>query len=225
VIPITFDLDLSDMSPKKFVARLQKHLNMRELVVGPDFAMGHNRVGDVISLTTLGTEMEFSVHVVPLFLEEGEAIRSTSVRKAISSGDVNQTANLLDRNFVLTGVVVRGAGRGRTLGFPTANLKTPQGMMVPGAGIYATWVHLDEKQYMAATSIGTRPTFGEGQRTIESFILDFKGDLYNQRIRLEFVERMRDEIKYESVEDLKNQVNRDVTQTKTILNARHPNSP
>ena len=224
VVPITFDLELSDLGPKDFVARLQQHLRMRELVVGPDFAMGHKRMGDVETLTALGEEMEFSVRVVDLLVEGGQAIRSTTIREALAKGDVTRAAALLDRNFALTGVVVKGAGRGRTLGFPTANLEPPQGMVSPGDGIYATWARLGERCQMAATSIGTRPTFGEGQRIIESFILDFEGDLYDQRVRLEFVRRLRDEIKYSSVEALQEQVDKDVDQTKAILQVSRPNS-
>ena len=223
LVPITFDLELADLGPKDFVARLQEHLRMRELVVGPDFAMGHKRMGDVETLTALGEEMGFSVRVVDLLEEGGQAIRSTTIREAAAKGDVTSAAALLDRNFVLTGTVVKGVGRGKTLGFPTANLKAPQGMVIPGDGIYATWACLGEQNHMAASSIGTRPTFGESERTIESFILDFEGDLYDQQIRLEFVQRLRDEVKYSSVEDLQEQVAKDVAQTKAILRTSRPN--
>ena len=113
--------------------------------------------------------------------------------------------------------MIRGAGRGRSLGFPTANLEIAEEMAVPGDGIYATWAHIGDRRFMAATSIGMRPTFGVNERTVEAFVLDFEGDLYGSELRLEFVKRLRDEVAYDTIEALKHQVDVDVDQTKAVL--------
>ena len=219
VVPITFNLELSMLSSEEFAGRLQKHLRMRGLVVGPDFALGRSREGDVSTLTALGKRIGFSVKVVDLLTNERARITSTSVREALDVGDVGRAASILGRNFVLTGAVVKGAGRGRELGFPTANLEVSPESAIPSDGIYATWAHLGDQRYMAATSIGTRPTFDESEQTIESFLLDFEGDLYGHEVRLEFVQRLRDELKYTSVEALVEQIDKDADQTRTVLQA------
>ena len=222
VAPITFDSELSKVYARDFVARLQQHLRMRGLVVGPDFTLGHKREGDVAKLTALGEQMGFVVTVVDLLAAGVQAIRSTSVREAVAEGDVARAAALLGRDYALTGVVVKGAGRGKTLGFPTANVAVPPGRAIPADGIYATWARVGERRHMAATSIGIRPTFGESERTIEAFILDFDGDLYGQDVRLEFVRRLRDELKYDTVQALIEQIDTDVGQTRAILEASRP---
>ena len=160
----------------------------------------------------------FSVHVVdPIADDQGQPIRSTAVREALARGDVARVAVLLGRNFVLGGTVVTGAGRGAGLGFPTANLKIAKELALTGDGIYATWAHVGPRRYMAATSIGMRPTFEKGERTVEAFILDFDGDLYGQEVRLEFVRRLRDEVQFDSVSALQEQVDKDVDEAKAVL--------
>ena len=218
VVPISFDSDLSKLRARQFVTILQKHLRMRGMVVGPDFAMGHKREGDLEALASLGREMGFSIEVVdPLVDDEGQPIKSTAVREALAKGDVTRVALLLGRNFVLTGTVITGAGRGGPLGFPTANLKIAKGLALTDDGIYATWAHVGPQRYMAATSIGVRPTFKEGERTVEVFVLEFDGDLYGQNIRLEFVRRLRDEVQFDSVSALQAQVDKDVHQVRAVL--------
>ena len=217
VVPVTFDLELSKLSARDFVLRLQTYLRMVGLVFGPGFAIGRNREGDAATLASLGRELGFSVTVADLLEERGQPVRSTAVRRALAEGEVSRVAAMLGRNFELRGTVVKGVGRGRTLGFPTANLGVASGMAIPRDGIYATWAHQDGRRLMAATSIGTRPTFEESERTVEAFIMDFDEDLYDREIRLEFVRRLRDEEKYETVEALQEQVARDVDQTRAIL--------
>ncbi len=219
VVPVTFDLELSRLRARDFVVLLTERLRMRALVVGPDFAMGHKREGDARVLAGLGQELGFSVEVVEPLTEAGVAVKSTAIRQAIARGQMDWAASMLGRSFVLKGTVVRGLGRGRKLGYPTANLEVPPGMAVPGDGIYATWAWVDGKPYMAATSIGTRPTFSEGIRTIETYILDFSGDLYHKVVGLEFVRRLRDELAFSSVEALLEQIARDVEATRQALEA------
>ncbi len=224
IAPVTFDSDLASLKPREFIERLQRHLRMRGLVVGPDFALGHRREGDLVKLRALGEEMGFSLTTVDVMLDDGRPIRSTAIRAALADGDVDTAATFLGRTFALDGVVVKGAGRGRVLGFPTANLEVPPRMVVPGDGIYATWALLGDRRLMAATSIGTRPTFDEKERTVEAFILDYQGELYDQKVRLEFVRRLRDEIKYDTAEALQEQIQKDVDQTRAILQAMRPAS-
>ena len=180
--------------------------------------MGHKREGDPARLSAIGKELGFTVRVVePLLDETGEVVRSTAVREALRIGDVTRVSSLLGRNHALTGTVVKGVGRGGPLGFPTANLAVPKSLAAPGDGIYATWAMVQGRRLMAATSIGARPTFGAGERTVEAFILDFEGDLYEREVRLEFVRRLRDEVKFESVRALHDQVGRDVDEARTVL--------
>jgi riboflavin kinase/FMN adenylyltransferase len=217
LVPVTFDQDLGNLGAEEFVGRLQEHLNMREMVVGPGFAMGHHRKGDARVLRELGKERGFTVSDVDLLTDEGEDIRSTTIRNAVVEGRVSRAAELLGRNFAFDGKVIRGEGRGKGLGFPTANLAVPDELAVPAHGIYACWASIGEERFMAATSIGTRPTFDGTGRTIEAFILDFDGDMYGRTVRLEFVDRLRDELKYETTQALQDQVSRDVDQTRTLL--------
>lgn len=220
VAPVTFGLEFSRIRAREFAALLQERMRMKQLVVGPDFAMGHRREGDVSMLASLGEEMGFSVVVVePLIGDDGEVIKSTLARAALSRGDIARVSNLLGRPFGLSGTVVKGHGRGGPMGFPTANLEVAEAMAAPGNGIYATWAHVGEDRYMAATSIGVRPTFEEGDHTVEAYLMDFEGDLYGRDIRLEFMDRLRDELGFDSVEALQEQIDKDVHRTRAVLEA------
>ena len=222
-VPITFDRALSRLTAEEFISLLQEHLRMVSLVVGPDFAMGRNREGAIERLAELGGEMGFTITVVDGLQDaRGETVRSTTIRAALLEGEVERVEELLGRRFTLDGDVVSGEGRGGKLGFPTANVAPPQGMVAPGDGIYAAFAHLDDRRMMAAISIGTKPTFGGQDRAIEAFILDFDGNLYGKKLRLEFVRRLRDQVKYDTVEGLLEQVDRDVAETKRILEHAQP---
>ena len=218
VVPIKFDTQLAQLSSRDFLRVLYENLRMRHLVVGPDFAMGHNRDGTLETLPCIARHIGFSFNVVDLMTDPAGRVKSTTIRRQIADGDVSSAAKLLGRNFAIRGVVVRGQERGRELGFPTANLRVEHGLMVPGNGIYAARAHLDSGTYMAATSIGVRPTFDDGPgRTIEAYLLDFSGDIYGQTVCLEFVRRLRGEEKFDTVDALLDQMNSDVVQTKDVL--------
>ena len=220
VVPVTFDREVAGLRARKFTKLLSSNLRMRGLVVGPDFAMGYKREGNVAVLSTLGAELGFSVSVVDLLSDGGDAVHSTSIRKALVDGNVKDVAKKLGRNFSMSGTVVTGDKRGRTLGFPTANIEVGPDMVVPGNGIYATLAFVDGERHMAATSIGTRPTFDGKGRTIEAFLLGFDSNLYNRELRLEFVQRLRDELKFDSVDALLEQMELDVEQTRRLLTAK-----
>ena len=220
VVPVTFDREVAGLRARKFTELLRSKLRMRGLVVGPDFAMGYKREGNVDMLSDMGAELGFSVSVVDLLSDGGDAVHSTSIRKALVDGNVKDVAKKLGRNFSMSGTVVTGDKRGRTLGFPTANIEVGPNMVVPGNGIYATLAFVDGERHMAATSIGTRPTFDGKGRTIEAFLLGFDSNLYNRQLRLEFVQRLRDELKFDSVDALLEQMELDVEQTRSLLAAK-----
>ena len=220
-----FTLELSRLSPRAFMQVLRDRLDLRVLVIGSDFALGHQRSGTPDVLRDLGDEMGFEVVVSPPYVHEGQVVSSSRIREHLAVGDVGQAARLLGRWPTLTGTVARGAGRGRLLGFPTANLHLTEPLAVPAHGIYATFAALaptgGAPAYPAVTSIGVRPTFDDtDERTIETFLLDYTGDLYDQVLRLHFVEKLRDELKFSSVEALIEQMERDVAHAAAVL-AQH----
>ena len=218
VVPIKFDRQIAQLSSHDFLRALYEKLRMRHLVVGPDFAMGHNRDGSLETLPGIARHIGFSFNVVDLMTDPAGRVKSTTIRRQIADGDVSSAARLLGRNFAVRGVVVRGQERGRELGFPTANVEVAPDLVVPGNGIYATRARLDSGTYMAATSIGVRPTFDDGpERTIEAYLLNFSDDIYGQTVCLEFVQRLRGEEKFDTVEALLDQMNRDVMQTEEVL--------
>ena len=217
-----FTLELSRLSPREFMLLLRRHLDLRVLVIGSDFALGHKRSGTPDVLEALGQELGFAVVVSPPYVHEGQAVSSSRIREHLVAGEVTQAASLLGRWPTLTGTVVRGAGRGKDLGFPTANLHLNEPLAVPGHGIYATYATLapegDAAVHWAVTSIGVRPTFDDSDEpSIETFVLDYTGDLYEHTLRLHFVEKLRDELKFDSVEALVAQMKRDVTHAKSVL--------
>ncbi|MBI2935763.1 MAG: bifunctional riboflavin kinase/FAD synthetase [Chloroflexi bacterium] len=217
VVPLTFDLEFSHLKARDFLALLQKTLRLRGLVVGPDFAMGHQREGTAPVLQMLGREMGIEVCVVEPLASEGLVVSSTAARQALGAGDVVTVARLLGRPFCLEGRVTRGEGRGHVLGFPTANLEVSPDQALPCNGIYATWAGIDGVRRPSATSIGVRPTFGPGRRTIEAFVMDFQGDLYSHSLELEFASRLRGEERFDSVEALLAQMRHDVGQARRVL--------
>jgi riboflavin kinase/FMN adenylyltransferase len=217
VVPLSFTPDLSAMRARNFVELLKETLNLRGLVVGPNFAFGYQREGTAGVLTQLGQEMGFTVEVVEPVEFEGRIVSSTAVRSSVVAGDMADAAWMLSRPFILTGFVVEGDRRGRQIGFPTANLDVEPGILLPADGIYATWTQADGKTYTSATNIGFRPTFGVGGRQVETHLLDYSGDLYNAKIRVAFVRKLRDEMKFDGVESLVKQLHKDVTQAKVVL--------
>ena len=218
VAPVTFTREVSLITASEFTTSLQRELGMRGLVVGSDFALGHNREGTPDFLKDLGEEQGFVVKVADDRTVDGERVSSTVIRDALAQGNVGGATRLLGHNYTLAGDVVHGEGRGSSLlGYPTANIAVDGRFVIPMDGIYATWVYVGQKRYQAATSIGVRPTFGRGERTIEAFLLDFNEDLYGKKLRLEFVERLRDEESFDSTEALQAQIKLDVEKTRQIL--------
>lgn len=217
VAPITFDLDLSRLSARAFVALLKETLLLQALVTGPDFALGHQREGTTPVLEALGRELGFSVHQVSPLVVQGLTVSSTAIRQALAQGDVAKVSFMLGRDYALEGVVGRGEGRGRRLGFPTANLQVEPSRALPADGIYATWACVNGVAHKSATSIGVRPTFDLSQRLVETHVIDFHADLYGQTVTVEFVARLRGQEKFASVDALIAQIAQDVAGARLAL--------
>ena len=217
IIPLAFTVELTQLSARQFVSLLKKYLRMRGLVIGPDFALGRNREGDGDALRDLGQEMGFSVTVVPPVIINGEVVSSTAIRKALANGDMKKAHNMAGHPFSLYGRVVTGTGRGVELGFPTANLGIDQGHAIPVDGIYATRAYINGKAYQSMTYIGKNPTFGGSKRTVEVYLLDYHSDLYGRELKIEIMERLRGDKRFNTVDDLKKQIAEDIKRGRAIL--------
>jgi riboflavin kinase/FMN adenylyltransferase len=219
VIVLDFTRELSRLSPRDFVRDyLRAKIGVREVVVGHSVSFGPNRAGNAAMMVELGREFGFDTEVVGPIKIDGLEVSSTKVREAISAGDLRGAARLLGRYHFLRGPVVRGRERGRTIGFPTANLAS-ETECIPPDGVYATRVILDDGAYAAITNIGMRPTFSETERSIEAHIFDFTRDLYGTRIKLELIERIRAERKFDNADALKAQIALDLSKVREILSA------
>jgi riboflavin kinase/FMN adenylyltransferase len=191
---------------------------MSGLVLGPDFALGRHRLGDPDHLRAIGEELDFRVEVVRPARLEGEVISSSAIRKLLAEGDISKVKEMLGRRFSLEGRVVEGDRRGRTLGFPTANIKMQPEQAMPKDGIYASIARRGRQKMNSVTNIGVRPTFDGLKRLVETCIFDFDGDLYEKRLSIDLVARLRDEMKFGGAEELKRQMAKDVQNAKDILN-------
>ncbi len=220
IVPLTFIEETSRLSAREFIGLLRKHLRMSGMVIGPDFALGRKREGSADALRALGREMGFGVTVVPPVVIDGDIVSSTAIRQALSAGDVHKVHRLAGRNFSLQSRVIAGAGRGLWMGFPTANLDISPEHALPVDGVYATWAGIGSETFPSMTNIGTNPTFGDKRRAVEVYIVDYGGDLYGQELQIEFVERLREERRFDSVEELKKQVAEDVKRGVAILSAK-----
>jgi len=212
LVRLPFTRRLSLMKPDEFAKQVLLRLGIREIHVGSNFRFGHRRSGDFSALRQLGQSLGFGVHRIGRVLFRGERISSTRIRGLIREGRVALAKRLLGRPYQIQGTVVRGAGKGKQLGFPTANLES-ENELTPATGVYATRARLNGESYVGATNIGYRPTvYGDSETTptIEVHLLDFEGNLYGKPIELEFCFRLRREEKYESVDILKKRIQLDI---------------
>lgn len=219
VVSMRFDRTLAQVRAGDFLASLKTHLGFQGLWVGEDFALGYQREGNRQFLEHAAATYGYVLHVVPPFLMGGEAVSSTRIREALRSGDVARAGSYLGRPFSLPGRVTRGVGRGRRLGFPTANLEFWDERAYPAVGVYACWLDAGGHRYPAVTNIGRRPTFEPDnvKPTIEAHVLDADLDLYDQEIRLLFIERLRDERRFGSADALRDQIRRDIARALGFL--------
>ncbi len=209
VVVQPFTLEYSKTGPDAFEAALFDTLQVGSVVVGADFSYGARRVGTVERLLAAAARRGRAVHVVPAVTIDGVVVSSSKIREYILEGRVEAAARLLGRPFDIDGTVVAGAGRGRTIGFPTANVDTANELK-PAPGVYAVQVKDDGVWRGGAANIGTKPTFGGGAVTIEVHVLDYSGDLYGKKLRVRFIARLRAERRFASAAELSGQIARDV---------------
>ena len=227
-VVIPFDRALAGMEPEDFVAKyLLDELGMIHLVTGQDFALGRGRKGNVPFLAALGEKKGFSVEAVPLLVEHHGPVSSTRIRGALKGGDVAFAAELLGRPYALEGAVVHGHGIGKQLDYPTANLALPEPRLLPADGVYAGWVHVPgdglgkgpRGSRPGAISLGLRPTFEGHDRALEVYVLDWDKDLRGKELRVEFVDWIRGQEKFEGVPALVQAMGRDVARVREVLTA------
>jgi riboflavin kinase/FMN adenylyltransferase len=219
VITQPFTRDLASSTALEYMARIKQALDLKHLLIGYDFALGKGREGSANRLAEIGGELGYSVEVIGAISDESGVISSTEIRKLVSTGNVSEAAKLLGYHYSLSGQIIHGAGRGRTINFPTANVDYPARKVVPSNGIYACWAHLGNEKLMAATNIGFNPTFTPDRQipSLEAYLLDFDRDIYGQQIKLEFVSRIRNELKFNSVQALMWKIQEDVDKTRELL--------
>jgi riboflavin kinase / FMN adenylyltransferase len=226
-IVIRFTSQVAKMSANDFLECLRKRFLLRGMVVGADFSLGHNRMGNIAFLQDYG--QEHAIEVLPIQLEAAEQTRisSTRIRTLVSEGFIEEANTLLGHPAIASGIVVKGDQRGKLLGFPTANLLPEAHKLLPADGVYAARVHLgkmlqrDERHnnpvFNSVVNIGVRPTFGEHKRIVEAHLFDVDLDLYDQRITIDFITRLRDEQRFAGIDALKTQITSDVQQARQIL--------
>lgn len=219
LVVLPFTKELASTSAQQFVAALHDHLRMRELWVGPDFALGSHRRGNIAHLQILSRQLGFGLHVVTPLCEYGQTISSTRIRTLLAQGQVEQVAGLLGRSYAITAPVVKGVQRGRALGFRTANLQIDPDRALPGNGVYAVWALVEGVRYQAVANIGVRPSFGPGARTLEVHLMDYVGDLYDKTLIVEFVHWLRAERRFADSEHLCQQIAQDVATARQLLGA------
>lgn len=212
-----FNRLIMEMTCEEFVGLLVDRFNIKCAVVGFNYSFGKAGLGDANTLKSLGKKYGFEVIIINAVKEGGMVISSSNIRTLIKSGDVQGAAKLLGRYFFIEGKVTEGKKLGRKLGYPTANIKTDNSTILPSFGVYAAFAYLNNQRYNCAVNVGFCPTIGNNNVTVESHILDFSKDIYNKPIKLEFVKKLRDEIKFDSLDALKLQLPKDIEAAKKVL--------
>jgi riboflavin kinase/FMN adenylyltransferase len=218
VCVIRFDKELSKKSPREFVGdMLVEELGAGTVVVGQNFRFGYRASGNTNDLDRFMRSYGGDALCVPIEgLDGGREVNSTRIRGLISTGEVEQAAGLLGRPYVVRGEVAVGDRRGRTIGFPTANVVPDPVQLVPASGVYAGFARVDDKEYPACTNVGVAPTFQRGESKVEAYLLDFDGDLYGKVVDVSFVERIRSEKRFSGIDELKARIARDVEEARRI---------
>jgi riboflavin kinase/FMN adenylyltransferase len=217
---IRFDEELSRKSPEEFVGDvLVGEIGAAAVVVGENFRFGHRAAGDVGDLRRIMRSYGGEAYPVPVRSEDGRVpINSTHIRALVGEGEVEEAARLLGRPYVVRGEVVVGDKRGRTIGFPTANVLPDPSLVVPARGVYAGFARVGKESYPACTNVGVAPTFERRENRVEAYLLDFEGDLYGCVVDVSFLRRIREEKRFSGIEELKEQIARDVEQARRITN-------
>ncbi|MBI5695142.1 MAG: bifunctional riboflavin kinase/FAD synthetase [Nitrospirae bacterium] len=217
VICAKFTPEFAALHPEDFVREvLVGTVGVKDLFIGHDYAFGKDRKGDTEFLRDAGARNGFGVHVVGPVKVEGIRVSSTKIRQLVMDGEVCLASKLLGRPYSIEGSVISGHARGRELGFPTANITTPN-ELPPREGVYAVSVDVEGKNYHGAANIGKNPTFGDDKPSYEVHLLDFDGDLYGKFIKIKFIKRVRDEFKFKSVDELVKQIHTDVKRIRAVF--------
>lgn len=219
VVTHPFNRGVANTTAYDFMKYIKDRMGIQHLVLGYDSTLGKDREGNAARLTEIGLELGYTVETVSALGDGRSVISSTGIRKLVADGEVEDAARSMGHPYVLQGMVANGDHRGRTIGFPTANLEYAREKVIPKGGIYACWAYVDGEKHKAAINIGTNPTFTPDKQTlsVEAYLLDFDRDIYGDMLRLEFIARLRDELKYDSVDALIKQIHVDVQQTREIL--------
>jgi len=221
VITYAFTTELSLMSAHDFMASLHAQLGLKHLCVGYDFALGRGREGDIPTLQRLGEEFDYSLDAVPPVQVEGQVVSSSLIRTRLAAGEVDRVEKLLGRPYPVSGEVVRGDGRGKLLGIPTANLSVWAERAIPKAGVYVCRAQVNGRSWGAVTNVGVRPTFENQpvQPRVEAHILDFSDEIYGQEIHLEFLAHLRDEVRFPNAQALVEQIHKDINKARLAFRA------
>jgi riboflavin kinase/FMN adenylyltransferase len=219
LITHSFDKKIASTPAKEFMMLLHHHLGMKHLRVGYDFALGRNREGNISTLAEYGKEFGYTIEATEAFKLDNQVVSSSRIRFLLGVGQVAEAAKLLNRNYSISGTVILGDQRGRTIGFPTANLDIWKMRTIPAAGVYACLAKVNDMIYHAVANIGVRPTFENTPvpPRVEAHLLDFQGNIYGELVSLEFITRLRDEQRFTSVEELVYQIECDVQVARQIL--------
>lgn len=214
---LPFTKELASQPPEEFMAEMVRVYQPRHVVCGFNFTFGSRGAGTSESLIAWGREYGFEVTVVPEVILEGATVSSTRIRGLMQQGRVREAARLLGHSYTMAGRVVEGKQIGRTMGFPTANVEIPRGKALPAFGVYACWMETRNCIYPAVVNVGRHPTLPEGSVTVEAYALDAKLTLYGEKVRLSFLQYLREEKKFDSVDALKTQITRDAEAARTFF--------
>jgi len=210
IILIEFNDSINQTSATEFLKILNTNINMQRLIVGPDFAFGKDRIGDIKFLTQNQKSFDYELSVVKHYKKDSEIISSTKIKKLIVSGEIEQANSYLGKPYNIEGKIIRGKGRGKKLNMPTANLDYNPKKILPKDGIYSCKVQFREKLYLGALSIGNNPTFGNNDKTVEVHMIDFKDSIYSESINIKIYKHMRDQIQYNNIDSLIDQMQCDL---------------
>lgn len=218
IVCVSFDREFAAIPARDFVnSILVKKIGIKEIVVGYDYTFGHNREGDINLLREIGNDFGFVVHLVGPIEIDHTLVSSTSIRRLVQEGRLEEARVLLGRDFEVQGTVVKGRNRGgRLLGFPTANLN-PHGELLPKTGVYAVKLLIDDAFYDGVTNVGYNPTFGDTGLTVETHVLDYSGELMGKTIKVHFIKRLRDEMTFKTLEELSGQIAQDIARAKEVF--------
>ena len=212
-----FDSDFRDMSPEEFVLYMKNVLKAGCVCAGYNYRFGKNAAGDSQMLEKLCGKYGISTQILPEFMKNGKKVSSTEIRNYLSCGDIESANELLGRPYTVSGTVGKGLQNGRKFGIPTANISYESGKQLPSDGVYSGYVYVNDKKYLSVINVGKNPTFNAGKITVEPHILDFDGEIYGENITAEFHYRIRGEIKFDNVDDLKKQINSDIEKCRKDL--------